>query len=106
MTNIAVKTKNTINAVFLSMLATLLFSNPVFAAGGLDEMSNFVEEIQFWIYTLDFLVAGCAISVVGILWYMGRKDQTDFLITLGITAAVGGGIAGVTYMWSIWGTTV
>ncbi|EFO5895693.1 conjugal transfer protein [Salmonella enterica] len=106
MSNIELHKVKTIKVALLCLLAFIFTANPALAAGGLDDMTDLVNDVQFWIYTIDFAVAGCAISIVGIMWYIGRKDQGDFLITLGITAAVGGGIAAVTYVWSIWGTAV
>lgn len=93
---------------WLALFVTMFFMGTTncFAAGGLDEATDVMREIQMWIYTIDFVGAMIYLSYLGLMWFFGRKDASDFAIGIAMIAVIGGVIAAVTYAWSIWGTAV
>ncbi|EKO3803646.1 conjugal transfer protein [Vibrio owensii] len=92
-----------LKAVFIAMML-VLFCHPVIAAGGLDEATNWVDEIADWAYKLLGSAVFVYSIVMVILALLEKKTWGDVGISIAKAAAAGGIVAAVTYAWSIWGS--
>ncbi|WP_045418075.1 hypothetical protein [Vibrio owensii] len=82
----------------------ILFGHPAIAAGGLDEATNWVNEIADWAYKLLGAAVFVYSIVMVILALLEKKTWGDVGISIAKAAAAGGIVAAVTYAWSIWGS--
>ncbi|MFM2586678.1 conjugal transfer protein [Vibrio campbellii] len=82
----------------------ILFCHPAIAAGGLDEATNWVDEIADWAYKLLGSAVFVYSIVMVILALLEKKTWGDVGISIAKAAAAGGIVAAVTYAWSIWGS--
>ncbi|MDV6252896.1 conjugal transfer protein [Vibrio sp. EA2] len=92
-----------LKAVFIAMML-VLFCYPALAAGGLDEATNWVDEIASWAYKLLGSAVVLYSIVMVILALMDKKTWGDVGISITKAAGAGGIVAAVTYAWSIWGS--
>ncbi|MFW8631671.1 conjugal transfer protein [Vibrio natriegens] len=92
-----------LKAGFITMIL-VLFSHPALAAGGLDEATNWVEEIASWAYRLLGSAVVLYSIVMVIMALMDKKTWGDVGISITKAAGAGGIVAAVTYAWSIWGS--
>ncbi|CAH1609264.1 conserved membrane hypothetical protein [Vibrio jasicida] len=94
---------NHLKATFVAMML-VLFCHPTIAAGGLDEATNWVNEVADWAYKL----LGSAVFVYSIymviMALLEKKTWGDVGISIVKAACAGGIVAAVTYAWSIWGS--
>lgn len=89
-------------ACIVTML--VLFCHPAIAAGGLDEATNWVDEIADWAYKLLGSAVFVYSIVMVILALIEKKTWGDVGISIAKAAGAGGIVAAVTYAWSIWGS--
>ncbi|MGR4006597.1 conjugal transfer protein [Vibrio harveyi] len=82
----------------------ILVCHPAMAAGGLDEATNWVNEIADWAYKLLGAAVFVYSIVMVILALLEKKTWGDVGISIAKAAAAGGIVAAVTYAWSIWGS--
>ena len=84
------------------LLITL--SNPVLAAGGLDEATDALDTFRGWLY--GFLGVGVLVYMVYqvILAMLDKQPWGDVVVSVGKVAVAGGSIALATWAWSIWGS--
>ncbi|WP_038869324.1 hypothetical protein [Vibrio jasicida] len=82
----------------------ILFGHPAIAAGGLDEATNWVNEVADWAYKLLGAAVFVYSIVMVILALIEKKTWGDVGISIAKAAAAGGIVAAVTYAWSIWGS--
>ncbi|CAH1563260.1 MULTISPECIES: conjugal transfer protein [Vibrio harveyi group] len=94
---------NNLKAAFVAMML-VLFCHPAIAAGGLDEATNWVDEIADWAYKLLGSAVFVYSIVMVILALLEKKTWGDVGISIAKAAAAGGIVAAVTYAWSIWGS--
>ncbi len=94
---------NNLKAAFVAMML-VLFCHPAIAAGGLDEATNWVDEIADWAYKLLGSAVFVYSIVMVILTLLEKKTWGDVGISIAKAAAAGGIVAAVTYAWSIWGS--
>ncbi len=94
---------NNLKAAFIAMMLVLV-CHPVIAAGGLDEATNWVDEIADWAYKLLGSAVFVYSIVMVILALLEKKTWGDVGISIAKAAAAGGIVAAVTYAWSIWGS--
>ncbi len=94
---------NNLKAAFIAMML-VLFCHPAIAAGGLDEATNWVDEIADWAYKLLGSAVFVYSIVMVILALLEKKTWGDVGISIAKAAAAGGIVAAVTYAWSIWGS--
>ncbi|MCI9687731.1 conjugal transfer protein [Vibrio parahaemolyticus] len=92
-----------LKAVFIAMMLALV-CHPAIAAGGLDEATNWVNEIADWAYKLLGAAVFVYSIVMVILALLEKKTWGDVGISIAKAAAAGGIVAAVTYAWSIWGS--
>lgn len=92
-----------LKAAFIAMML-VLFCHPVIAAGGLDEATNWVDEIASWAYTFLGSAVFVYSIVMVIMALLEKKTWGDVGISIAKAAAAGGIVAAVTYAWSIWGS--
>ena len=92
-----------LKAAFIAMML-VLFCHPVIAAGGLDEATNWVDEIADWAYKLLGSAVFVYSIVMVIMALLEKKTWGDVGISIAKAAAAGGIVAAVTYAWSIWGS--
>ncbi|CAH1583012.1 conserved membrane hypothetical protein [Vibrio jasicida] len=93
---------NHLKAAFIAIMLAV-FCHPAIAAGGLDEATNWVDEIADWAYKL----LGSAVVLYSIYMVLmalaEKKTWGDVGISIAKAAAAGGIGAAVAYAWSIWG---
>lgn len=94
---------NNLKAAFIAMTLVLV-CHPAIAAGGLDEATNWVDEIADWAYKLLGSAVFVYSIVMVILALLEKKTWGDVGISIAKAAAAGGIVAAVTYAWSIWGS--
>ncbi|MCR9772152.1 conjugal transfer protein [Vibrio harveyi] len=94
---------NNLKAAFIAVML-ILFGHPAVAAGGLDEATNWVNEIADWAYKLLGAAVFVYSIVMVILALLEKKTWGDVGISIAKAAAAGGIVAAVTYAWSIWGS--
>ncbi|AMF96999.1 MULTISPECIES: hypothetical protein [Vibrio harveyi group] len=94
---------NNLKAAFIAVML-ILFGHPAIAAGGLDEATNWVNEIADWAYKLLGAAVFVYSIVMVILALLEKKTWGDVGISIAKAAAAGGIVAAVTYAWSIWGS--
>ncbi|ELI0636053.1 MULTISPECIES: hypothetical protein [Vibrio harveyi group] len=92
-----------LKAAFIAVML-ILFGHPAIAAGGLDEATNWVNEIADWAYKLLGAAVFVYSIVMVILALLEKKTWGDVGISIAKAAAAGGIVAAVTYAWSIWGS--
>ncbi|APP05191.1 conjugal transfer protein [Vibrio harveyi] len=97
------QTYNNLKAVVIATMLVLVF-HPAIAAGGLDEATNWVNEIADWAYKLLGAAVFVYSIVMVILALLEKKTWGDVGISIAKAAAAGGIVAAVTYAWSIWGS--
>ncbi|AYO13874.1 conjugal transfer protein [Vibrio owensii] len=97
------QTYSNLKAAFIAMMLVLV-CHPAIAAGGLDEATNWVNEIADWAYKLLGAAVFVYSIVMVILALMEKKTWGDVGISIAKAAAAGGIVAAVTYAWSIWGS--
>ncbi len=94
---------NNLKAAFIAVML-ILFGHPAIAAGGLNEATNWVNEIADWAYKLLGAAVFVYSIVMVILALLEKKTWGDVGISIAKAAAAGGIVAAVTYAWSIWGS--
>ncbi|MGD1439493.1 conjugal transfer protein [Vibrio harveyi] len=94
---------NNLKAAFIAVML-ILFGHPAVAAGGLDEATNWVNEIADWAYKLLGAAVFVYSIVMVILALLEKKTWGDVGISIAKAATAGGIVAAVTYAWSIWGS--
>ncbi|WP_104046692.1 conjugal transfer protein [Vibrio jasicida] len=94
---------NSLKTAFIAMMLVLV-CHPAIAAGGLDEATNWVDEIADWAYKLLGSAVFVYSIVMVILALLEKKTWGDVGISIAKAAAAGGIVAAVTYAWSIWGS--
>ena len=94
---------NNLKAAFIAMMLVLV-CHPAIAAGGLDEATNWVNEIADWAYGLLGAAVFVYSIIMVILALLEKKTWGDVGISIAKAAAAGGIVAAVTYAWSIWGS--
>ncbi|WP_274882221.1 conjugal transfer protein [Vibrio harveyi] len=94
---------NNLKAAFIAVML-ILFGHPAIAAGGLDEATNWVNEIADWAYKLLGAAVFVYSIVMVILALLEKKTWGDVGISIAKAAAAGGIVAAITYAWSIWGS--
>ncbi|WP_425668879.1 conjugal transfer protein [Vibrio owensii] len=92
-----------LKAAFIAMML-IIVCHPAIAAGGLDEATNWVDEIADWAYKLLGSAVFVYSIVMVILALLEKKTWGDVGISIAKAAAAGGIVAAVTYAWSIWGS--
>ena len=92
-----------LKAAFIAVML-ILFGHPAIAAGGLDEATNWVNEIADWAYKLLGAAVFVYSIVMVILALIEKKTWGDVGISIAKAAGAGGIVAAVTYAWSIWGS--
>ena len=92
-----------LKTAFITMMLVLV-CHPAMAAGGLDEATNWVNEIADWAYKLLGAAVFVYSIVMVILALLEKKTWGDVGISIAKAAAAGGIVAAVTYAWSIWGS--
>ncbi|EPW1045210.1 conjugal transfer protein [Vibrio parahaemolyticus] len=92
-----------LKAAFIAMMLALV-CHPAIAAGGLDEATNWVDEIADWAYKLLGSAVFVYSIVMVILALIEKKTWGDVGISIAKAAGAGGIVAAVTYAWSIWGS--
>ncbi|EGQ7684613.1 conjugal transfer protein [Vibrio parahaemolyticus] len=97
------QTYNNLKAAFIAMMLVLV-CHPAIAAGGLDEATNWVDEIADWAYKLLGSAVFVYSIVMVIMALLEKKTWGDVGISIAKAAAAGGIVAAVTYAWSIWGS--
>ncbi|WP_407531760.1 conjugal transfer protein [Vibrio parahaemolyticus] len=97
------QTYSNLKAAFIAMMLVLV-CHPAIAAGGLDEATNWVDEIADWAYKLLGSAVFVYSIVMVILALLEKKTWGDVGISIAKAAAAGGIVAAVTYAWSIWGS--
>ncbi|ABU75062.1 MULTISPECIES: hypothetical protein [Vibrio] len=97
------QTYSNLKAAFIAMMLVLV-CHPAIAAGGLDEATNWVNEIADWAYKLLGAAVFVYSIVMVILALLEKKTWGDVGISIAKAAAAGGIVAAVTYAWSIWGS--
>lgn len=97
------QTYSNIKAAFIAMML-IIVCHPAIAAGGLDEATNWVDEIADWAYKLLGSAVFVYSIVMVILALLEKKTWGDVGISIAKAAAAGGIVAAVTYAWSIWGS--
>lgn len=97
------QTYNNLKAAFIAMMLVLV-CHPAIAAGGLDEATNWVNEIADWAYKLLGAAVFVYSIVMVILALIEKKTWGDVGISIAKAAGAGGIVAAVTYAWSIWGS--
>ncbi len=98
-----IPSSNNLRAVLVAMMLILVYQ-PVLAAGGLDEATNWVNEIASWAYRFLGSAVVLYSIVMVILALLDKKTWGDVGISIARAAAAGGIVAAVTYAWSIWGS--
>ena len=97
------QTYSNLKAAFIAMML-IIVCHPAIAAGGLDEATNWVDEIADWAYKLLGSAVFVYSIVMVILALLEKKTWGDVGISIAKAAAAGGIVAAVTYAWSIWGS--
>ncbi len=97
------QTYSNLKAAFIAMMLVLV-CHPAMAAGGLDEATNWVDEIADWAYKLLGSAVFVYSIVMVILALIEKKTWGDVGISIAKAAGAGGIVAAVTYAWSIWGS--
>ena len=97
------QTYSNLKAAFIAMMLVLV-CHPAIAAGGLDEATNWVDEIADWAYKLLGSAVFVYSIVMVILALIEKKTWGDVGISIAKAAGAGGIVAAVTYAWSIWGS--
>ncbi|MDK9781514.1 conjugal transfer protein [Vibrio sp. B172a] len=92
-----------LKAAFIAMML-IIVCHPAIAAGGLDEATNWVDEIADWAYKLLGSAVFVYSIVMVIMALLEKKTWGDVGISIAKAAAAGGIVAAVTYAWSIWGS--
>ncbi len=95
------QTYSNLKAAFIAMMLVLV-CHPAIAAGGLDEATNWVDEIADWAYKLLGSAVFVYSIVMVILALIEKKTWGDVGISIAKAAGAGGIVAAVTYAWSIW----
>ncbi|MHA2729376.1 conjugal transfer protein [Vibrio campbellii] len=97
------QTYSNIKATFIAMML-IIVCHPAIAAGGLDEATNWVDEIADWAYKLLGSAVFVYSIVMVILALLEKKTWGDVGISIAQAAGAGGIVAAATYAWSIWGS--
>ncbi|HDM8068013.1 conjugal transfer protein [Vibrio harveyi] len=92
-----------LKGAFIAMML-IIVCHPAIAAGGLDEATNWVDEIADWAYKLLGSAVFVYSIVMVIMALLEKKTWGDVGISIAKAAAAGGIVAAVTYAWSIWGS--
>jgi len=88
----------------LFVILTLLISNLVMAAGGLDKATAEANAWKTWLYGFLGVVVFIFIMYSVILALMNKQSWMDVLGDLAKVAAAGGSLVVVAWAWSVWGT--
>ncbi|MGB9549152.1 conjugal transfer protein, partial [Vibrio harveyi] len=83
---------NNLKAAFIAVML-ILFGHPAIAAGGLDEATNWVNEIADWAYKLLGAAVFVYSIVMVILALLEKKTWGDVGISIAKAAAAGGIVA-------------
>ena len=97
------QTYSNLKAAFIAMMLVLV-CHPAIAAGGLDEATNWVDEVAAWAYKLLGSAVFLYSTYMVIMALAEKKTWGDVGISIAKAAAAGGIVAAVTYAWSIWGS--
>ncbi|MBS0044846.1 hypothetical protein KFE26_21500 [Shewanella sp. M16] len=95
---------NKLKAFMAAGAVSLMATNPVLAAGGLDSATAEVTAIQKWLYGILFVVA-----LIYMMYQIGlamadKQPWGDVIMAFGKVALAGAAIVGATWAWMIWGS--
>ena len=94
-----------LHMIIFLLLATCVVSEPVFAAGGLNNLNkatNALEEIKTWLFRFTGVGALIYIVYLVAMTFAEKKTWNDVLMGLGYCAGAGGVIMAGNWALSLW----